>query len=76
MRRIPKSEFKPRAFEFLRFVEEQGETLVVTDHGRDSVRIEPAVEMHRSAAGALEGSLLRYDSPEEPINQGDWETLG
>ncbi|MFA7566343.1 MAG: type II toxin-antitoxin system prevent-host-death family antitoxin [Alkalispirochaeta sp.] len=76
MKRIPKSVFKPRAFEFLRQVEERGEALVITDHGREAVRIEPVLPNDTSAAGSLTGTIVAYDAPEEPAGTDDWDVLG
>mgnify|MGYP006299370561 FL=1 len=73
MKKVPKSAFKPKAFEYFRMVEEQGEPVIVTDHGRDAVRIEPILPHAGSSKDALKGSILRYEAPEEPVGEGDWE---
>lgn len=73
MKRVPKSVFKPKAFEYFRMVEEQGEPVIVTDHGRDAVKIEPILPRAGSSKDALKGSILRYQAPEEPVGQGEWE---
>ncbi len=75
MKRVAKSVFKPRAFEYLRMVQEQGEPLIITDHGREAVRIEPVTPGDSCAAGSLEGSIRAYEAPEQPIDTETWETL-
>lgn len=73
MKKVPKSVFKPKAFEYLRMVEEQGEPMIVTDHGRDAVKIEPILPQASSSKDVLKGSILRYEAPEEPVGEGEWE---
>ena len=76
MKKVPKSEFKPKAFECLRMVEERAEPLVVTDHGRDAVRIEPIVAGSGGAKDALLGSVLHYEAQEEPAGEEEeWEVM-
>lgn len=74
---VSKSRFKPRALEFFRRVEESGEELVITDHGRAVIRVVPYRE--RSVATArqkLRGSVRRYERPLDPIGEWDWDALG
>lgn len=76
MKRIPKSEFKPKSFEYFRLVEERGETLVVTDRGKESILVQPwpASGAQGSSAGALAGAIVRWDAPEEPAaGAEEWE---
>ena len=73
MKRISKSEFKPRAFEILRLVEQRGESIVITDHGIDAVRIEPSGGTGSRSVGALEGVIVHWDRPTEPVAEGDWD---
>lgn len=71
---ISKSEFKPRALEFLRQVQQTGEAIVITDRGRPVARIEPYSEGDDTVA-QLRGLVLRYDDPLEPVGEEDWEVL-
>lgn len=71
-KRISKSEFKPRMLALLRDVEATGEPLIVTDHGKPVVRIEPYVEGDDLLA-TLRGCVLRYDDPTEPVDPQAWE---
>ena len=58
-------------------VEERGEPLVITDHGRDAVRIEPVTDGSTDfrAGGSLEGTIRRYVAPEEPVDMDQWDAL-
>lgn len=73
-KRISKSKFKPRALEYFREVEKTGQELVITDHGRPTVKIVPYREPE-SALAELRDTLLRYDDPLEPVALEDWESL-
>ncbi len=72
MKLVQKSKFKPRAFEYFRLVE-QGESIVITDHGRPVAKIVPYSEEHGDAVGSLKGSLISYQDPMEPVGEADWE---
>jgi antitoxin (DNA-binding transcriptional repressor) of toxin-antitoxin stability system len=70
---LSKSQFKPKVLEYLRRVEETGQPILITDHGK------PAVEVRKCAApGAdplqkLRGSVLSFEAPLEPVGEDDWE---
>ena len=61
MRHIPVAIFKDKASEFLQAAE-NGEEIVVTRHGKPSVRLSSAVDKHDQAvrAGAAIDSLLEH----------------
>ena len=71
---VSKSQFKPKALAYLREVERTGEPLVITDHGRPVVRIEPHAP-DDDVLERLRGCVVRYDDPTEPVGESDWETL-
>ena len=73
MKTVSKSEFKPRAFEYLREVEDRGEPLEITDHGRPAVIVSPADPHSHNAAGSLEGTIQSYSDPTAPIGNDDWD---
>ena len=76
MKTVSKSQFKPRAFEYLRMVEEDGKPLTITDHGRPAVVVSPVEARDNRAAGSLEGMIQTYVNPEAPLDVGDWEAAG
>ncbi len=69
---VSKSEFKPRALEFLRQVEQSGEPLIITDRGRPVAKIEPYSDGDETLE-RLRGLVLKYDDPLEPVGVEDWE---
>ncbi|MEW6221568.1 MAG: type II toxin-antitoxin system Phd/YefM family antitoxin [Thermodesulfobacteriota bacterium] len=40
---VSKSQFKPRSLEYFRRIEETGEELVITDHGRPVLKVVPYI---------------------------------
>lgn len=73
MKTVSKSEFKPKAFEYLREVEERGEPLEITDHGRPAVIVSPANPRSNEAPGSLEGTIQSYVDPTAPVGDDDWD---
>ncbi|MDA0321510.1 MAG: type II toxin-antitoxin system Phd/YefM family antitoxin [Verrucomicrobia bacterium] len=69
---VSKTEFKPKAFEYLRRVEEQHDTIRVTDHGRPVAEVVPYGQPSREALNSLRGLVLEYDSPTEPVGEA-WD---
>jgi len=70
---VSKSEFKARALEFFRQVEASGESVIVTDHGKPALEVRPYRGIERNPLDVLRGSVVRYDSPTDPVAEGDWE---
>ena len=74
IQRVSKAQFKAKALEFLRRVEETGERLIVTDHGRPTVELRPYQELKQDPLAQLEGSVLAYNDPMNSVGESDWET--
>ncbi len=72
---VSKSMFKAKALEYLRRVEESGESLVLTNHGKPSIEIRKFNEAKFDPLEILRGTVLRYDDPFEPVGLEDWEAL-
>ncbi len=72
---INKTEFKAKALEYLRQVEQSGEQLVVTDHGQPTIEVRRYRGDSRSPLELLRESVKQYDAPCEPIADNDWEVL-
>ncbi len=54
---VSKSQFKPRSLEYFRRVEQTGENLVITDHGRPVLKIVPyEEEVEDALLGLREGA--------------------
>ncbi len=74
-RTVSKSKFKPRALEYFRQVEETGEELTITDHGRPVLKIVRYIPEPDEALKALRKTVLRYERPTDPVGLEDWESL-
>lgn len=72
---VPKTRFKAKALEYLRQVEATGASLVITDHGHPVVEVRRYRADQRLPLERLHGSVIRYESPTEPVGDGDWEAL-
>ncbi len=75
---VSKSALKARMLEYFRQVEESGEPLVVTDHGRPVLRVVPMAEVKRPAEEVLAafraraaGKLRFIGDPDEPTT-AEW----
>lgn len=72
---VSKSQFKPRALEYFRRVEAEGEELIITDQGRPVARIVPWRPANEHARASLLGSVQEYRDPFESVGLDDWEAL-
>jgi prevent-host-death family protein len=75
MRSVSKSQFKARALEFLRVVEQSGEEIIITDRGRPVAKVVPLQVDVEALLAPLRGTVVRYDDPLEPVGEDDWESL-
>jgi prevent-host-death family protein len=68
---ISKSKFKEKALEFFRKVQQTGQPVIITDHGK------PALEVrryrNREPLENLKGSVIEYRDPTRPVAEEDWE---
>lgn len=72
---VSKSQFKPKALEFLRMVEQLKRPLTITHAGKAVVRIIPYSDDFPQKPISFQGTLLRYDDPFAPVGLEDWEVL-
>ena len=75
MKTIPKSEFKPKAFEYFRSVETTGEEIIITDHGKPVLKISKIGDQNDEIMESLKGSVISYMEPTEPVAVEDWDVL-
>ena len=73
--RVSKSQFKPRTLEYFRQVEQSGEALIITDHGRPVLKVIPYSAELSDVLNALRNSVRKYDRPMDPVGLEDWESL-
>jgi len=72
---VSKSQFKPHSLEYFRKIEQTGEELVITDHGRPVLKVVRYAEDPENCFQGLRNSVLQYDDPLEPVGVDCWETL-
>jgi prevent-host-death family protein len=72
---VSKSRFKARALEYFREVERTGKELIITDRGKPVLRLVPYRDDPAEALRALRDTVVRYESPTEPVGEEDWESL-
>ena len=69
---VPKSRFKPKAFEYFRLVEREHAEIIITDHGRPVLKLIPFSQAEDDELRALRGLVERYKDPLEPV-EVSWE---
>ncbi len=72
---VSKSQFKPHSLEYFRKIEQTGDELVITDHGRPVLKIVPYVTDPDECFRGLRNTVLKYDNPLEPVGTEDWKAL-
>ena len=70
-----KAQFKSKALEYFRRVQETRQPLVITDNGVPVLKIVTYTEDPDELLAALRGSVLDYEAPLEPVGENDWEAL-
>ncbi|WPD24385.1 MAG: hypothetical protein SD837_07430 [Candidatus Electrothrix scaldis] len=73
--KISKSGFKLQALKYFGEIQEKGEELIITDHGKPVLKISPLPNKPQSVLEELRNSVLRYDDPLEPVAQDDRDVL-
>ena len=66
---VSKTQFKPKAFEYLRRVEKDDETVVVTDHGRPVAEVVPYGRSSLAALSKMRGLVCEYRAPMAPVGE-------
>ena len=74
--RISKANFKARALEIFRRVQETGEPVLITDRGRPVLKLEPYCAGDDAVLASLRGSVLAYEEPTEPVGDDAWDAYG
>lgn len=72
---ISKSRFKPKSLEYFRRVEQNGEELIITDHGKPVAKILPFFLDPEKLLQQFRGTVLKFDDPTEPVAVENWEML-
>ena len=73
---VSKSEFKAKALEYMRFVEQNNQSIIITDMGNPVIQINPfEAKSKTSKLDYYRGSVLKYIRPNDPVGLEDWEAL-
>ena len=72
---VSKSRFKPHALKYFRQIEETGQALIITDHGRPTLKIIPFHDDPMETLKSLENTVVEYIDPLEPVAENDWEAI-
>jgi len=70
---ISKTEFKAHALEVLREIEKSGKSRIITDHGRPTIEIKKLRQRKESPLEVLKGTVLEYDTFDQPVGADDWQ---
>ena len=74
MRHLSKSQFKPKALEVMRSVEQGGEPIIITDHGKPVLELKAYVSNDIDPFERLKGSVVEFVDPFEPVAEDEWES--
>jgi len=74
---VSKSEFKAKALEYMRFVQKNNQSIIVTDMGNPVIQINPynVSNEDEDELAFFRGSVLKYVRPNDPVGLEDWEAL-
>ena len=73
MNTISKTEFKARALEILRDIEQSNQPRVITDRGRPTLEIRKLKQYEMDPLKLLKGTVLKYDAATAPVMDHDSE---
>lgn len=71
---ISKSQFKAKALELFRQVQQTGKPIVITDRGVPVLSVVPYRPDPNAALMMLRESVVTYTAPTRPVGMDDWET--
>ena len=76
-KQVPATAFKAECLRLIDEMREDGETVIVTKHGKPVAMVSPLRQDETGGiVGALSGSVLRYDDPFAPAVEDDaWNAL-
>ena len=74
MQHPSKSQFKPKALEVMRSVEQGGESIIITDHGKPVLELKAYVSNDIDLFERLKGSVVEFVDPFEPVAVDEWES--
>ena len=70
---VADDKFKAKALEYFRQIETSGEPIIVTDNGQPMLEVRRYAEPKRDPLHALQGTVLRYVRPTDPVADDEWD---
>lgn len=74
IQKISKSQFKPRALEYFRKIQDTGQELIITERGKPVLKISAYVKDPSRLLKSLRKTVVRFDDPLEPTGE-KWDAL-
>ncbi|NYZ69627.1 type II toxin-antitoxin system prevent-host-death family antitoxin [Endozoicomonas sp. SM1973] len=69
---VSKGVFKAKALEIMRGVEETGNEVVITSHGKPCLVVKP-FKGASDPLQLLKGTVISFDNPTDPVADDEWE---
>ncbi len=76
VRTYSKSQFKPKALEVMRLVEQTGESVIITDNGKPTLELKIYHPAQIDPLDRLRGSVMEFQRPTDPIGDDLWDAVG
>lgn len=75
MQTVSKSQFKAKALEYFRKIEQSKQSLIITHEGKPVAKVSPYIEAPEKILDSLRGAIITYDDDiMKPLNVS-WEAL-
>lgn len=75
MKKYSKSQFKPKALEVMRQVEQTGESVIITDNGKPTLELKVYRPAEVDPLDRLRGSVMDFRQPLEPVGDNLWAVI-
>ncbi len=74
---IALNEFKSKLSLFINKMIATSDPIFITKHKKVIAKVVPSSneELWKSVEGKMKGSVIKYENPEEPVGEEDWEQL-
>ena len=57
----------------MRTVEQTGESILITDHGKEVLELKPHTPADADPLQQLKGSVVKLQDPFTPVDEDEWE---
>lgn len=74
MKHLSKSQFKQKTLEIMRSIEQGGEPIIITDHGKLLQELKAYVPNDIDPFERLKSSVVEFIDPLEPVADDEWES--